>query len=146
MKKKTILYMALLLIPLAVVGIAVSPASVTVVRNGETFYTSFATAVEGSTVGWCAPVTLILTYALFGMGVFYSLQKKAYWLKAVRATAFAAAFLAAFPIVAHGEVLIVPNVLAAVLLIVLWVMANMGLKNKDSFAEEKPKGKRLAGK
>ena len=147
MKKNTAIYIALLLIPLMVVGIAISPNSVTVIRGEELTYTTFAEAVSGSYVGWCAPVALLATYALFAMAVIYGITKKQYWLKGIRGVSFVAACLVACPVLVQGgEVMVVPNVLAAILLLGLWLAAHMALKNKDLQKTEAPTGRRLGGK
>ena len=143
MKKKTILNAALLLIPLMVVGIAVSPNSVTVVSDGETLYTTFATAVEGSVVGWCAPVVLLLTYALFALAVVYGMSKKPLWLKAIQNVALAATCLAAVPPLVQGDVFVVPNVFAAILLAALWAVVYFERKN-GSAGEPQKKGRQLS--
>lgn len=143
MKKKTGMNIALLLLPLMAVGMAISPTSVTVIRGQEIAYTSFAQAVEGSYVGWCAPVALLLAYALFGMAVIYGLTKKELWLRLIRNVAFAGTFLAAVPILVQGEVIVIPHVLVAILLGILWAVAWYAVKTGGKPETKEPQGPRL---
>lgn len=141
MKNNKGLYIALILLPLMVVGIAVSPTSVTVVTEETVYTTSFMEAISGSYVGWCAPVTVLLNYCLFGMAVIYGFSKKDFWLRGIFGFAFAAVCLAVLPNLVQGMPKIVPNVVVALLLagqcIVAWIML------KAPAHKEKPAGQRL---
>lgn len=145
MKKFSISKLALLALPLAVVAIAIQIGSVTVVQGDEVRYTSFAEAVVGSSVGWCAPVALVLTYAIFGLAVFYLVTKKDLLLNILRGASFVAACLASCPILVSGEVRVLPNAFAGLLLMALWLISHILLKAKNKEEkEEKPVGKRLS--
>lgn len=146
MKKNRILYIALLLIPLLVVYIAVTPGSVTVRSQEEVYTTTFMTFIEGSMVGWCAPVMVLMTYAIFALVVLYGLRKKEKWLRATRAVAFAALVISTLPLVVRGDFLIIPSVWAALLLACEWFLAHLRLKDTQK-EEAKPKrGERLPRK
>lgn len=147
MKKNTILNLLVLALPLAVVAIAISPNSVTVIRGMEApAYTTFAEAITGSIVGWCPPVTLLMTYALFGMAVLHMVIKKPLWMKLIRGASFVAACLAACPIMVPSEVRVIPNVFAGILLLVLWGVACFATSEKEQQKDEAPKGQRLSGR
>ena len=146
MKKSLIFKLALLAIPLAVVAIAINPGSVSVIQGSELRTTTFQEAVSGSSVGWCAPVALLATYGLFGLAVFHLILKKPVLLKIMRGVSFVAACLAACPILIQGEVRVLPNAFAGLLLMVLWIVTHFALVNKKEQKEEAPKGKRLSGK
>lgn len=143
MKKQTVILIALILIPLIAVAIAVSPASVMVVRDQEALSMSFAQILEDVPFGWCAPVALILTYVLFAAVVIYALNKKQFVLKLIRGIAFTAMFLVGLPIIARGDVLIVPNAFVGLLLAAQWGLSHYALKHMDQKKEDKPAGKRL---
>ncbi len=145
MKKSMFLKIALLGLPLAVVAIAIDPESVDVI-SGETLrHTSFAEAVVGSAVGWCAPVALLLTYGIFGLAVFHLVTKKDVLLKIIRVVSFVAACLAACPILVSGEVRVVPNAFAGLLLMILFLVSHIALSGKE-IKEEAAKGQRLPGR
>lgn len=147
MKKQTILNLLLLALPLAVVAIAISPNSVTVIRGMEApAYTTFAEAVSGSIVGWCPPVTLLLTYAMFGMAVLHLVTKKPLWIKLIRGASFVAVCLAACPIMVPSQVRVIPNVFAAIVLLVLWGISHYMTANREKEKVEEPKGRRLSGR
>lgn len=142
MKKNKALYVAMLLLPLAVVGLGVSPTSVTVI-DGETMYTtSFMEAIYGSYVGWCAPVAMLLNYCLFGMAVIYGFSKKDFWLKGIFGIAFAAMTLTVLPILIQGQPVIIPNAVVAILLGIQCVLARLMVK--APVLKEEPTGQRLS--
>ena len=145
MKKQTMILVAMILIPLIAVAIAISPDSVMVFENQTMTTISFAEPYEGANFGWCAPVALIMIYALFATVVIYALTKKQNILKIVRGIGFVGMSLVALPILAQGEVLIVPNVFVGMLLIAHWLISHFTLKNvnMNTKKEEEPKGKRL---
>lgn len=146
MKRSTILKIAFLALPLAVVAIAIRPGSVTVIQGTEVRYTNFMEAVVGSSVGWCAPVALILTYVIFGMAVFYLLTKKEVLLKLVRAAAFLAACLSGCPVLVKGSVWVNPNVFVAILMMALWGLSYYMLSVAKKGEATKPQGRRLSGR
>lgn len=146
MKNQTATKIATLLLPLIVVYVAISPNSVTVIQDQQILYTTFAEAVSGSAVGWCAPVALLLTYALFGMAVIQLFAKKQAWLRWIRNLSFVAACLAACPILIQGQVTVIPNVLAAILLMVLWGVSYYALWSSRKENNSQPEGQRLSGR
>ena len=148
MKKQTVLNLVLLALPLAVVAIAISPNSVTVIRGLDApTHTTFAEAVSGSIVGWCPPVTLLLTYAMFGMAVLRMVTKKPLWTKLIRGASFVATCLAACPIMVPSQVRVIPNVFAAIVLLVLWAISSYMVADQAKQKEEAaPKGRRLSGR
>lgn len=146
MKKQTILNLVLLVLPLAAVAIAISPNSVTVLRDTEVVGTTFAEAVNGSMVGWCPPVTLLMTYAMFGMIIIHLVTKKPLWMKLVKGASFVAACLAACPIMVPGQVRVIPNVFVGILLLVLWCVTYYMTAKSENKKEEAPQGRRLSGK
>ena len=146
MKKSTILKIAFLALPLAVVAIAIRPGSVTVIQGTEIRYTNFMEAVVGSSVGWCAPVALILTYFIFGMAVFYLLTKKEVLLKLVRSAAFVGTCLLGCPILVRNEMKVIPKVFAAILMLALWVLSRFVVADQKKAQEVAPKGRRLSGR
>lgn len=143
MKKETALLIALLLLPLLAVGIAVSPASVTVIQDQTLTTMSFAQTVDGSAFGWCAPVALLMTYGIFASAVIYALTKKPFWLKAIRAVSFLAMFLAVLPIIVQDEIRIIPNVMVGIALGAQWAAAHFAIKKSGKQEEKKPAGNRL---
>ena len=147
MKKQTVLNLVTLALPLAVVAIAVTPNSGMVINGTEApTYTTFAEAVVGSPVGWCAPVALLLSYAMFGLAVLNMVVKKPLWMKLIRGASFVAACLAACPILINTQVRVIPSVFAAIVLMVLWGLSHYMVTHPEKQKEEKPKGRRLAGK
>ena len=143
MKKQTLVLVAMIVIPLIAVAIAISPNSVMVFENQTLTTMSFAQPYEGAIFGWCAPVVLIMIYMLFAAVVIYALTKKQLVLKIVRGIGCAAMLLSVLPIIAKGEVLIVPNVSVCMLLIAHWLISHFTLKHLNVKKEEQPKGKRL---
>ena len=143
MKKETLILIALILIPLIVVAIAISPDSVMVFDNQTLTTMSFAEPCEGVDYGWCAPVALILTYLLFAVVVIYALTKKQLVLKIVRGIGFVAMSLVTLPILARSEILIVPNAFVGILLAAHWLSSHFTLRSMDPKKETAPKGKRL---
>lgn len=143
MKKNKTMYIALLLIPMIVVGIAVSPNSV-VISDGENAYTtSFAVIIEDSNVGWCAPVAVILDYFVFAMAVIFGLHKKDFWLKGILGLSFTAMILTVTPVLAKGDLLIVPNVFVAILLGAECIGAYLLLHRPAEDKQDKKQGERL---
>lgn len=141
MNKTKALRIALILLPLLVVGIAVSPTAVTVI-DGETLYTtSFMDPVEGSNGGWCAPVAALLNYGIFALAVLYCVTGKEFCLKGIFGVAFAAMFLAALPIVMEGTPKVIPNVLAAILFGVQCLLARV--LQKTPAVQPASRGERL---
>lgn len=143
MKKQTITKIASLLLPLVAVYFAVSPNSVTVIRAEEVTGTTFAEAVSGSMVGWCAPVALLMIYAIFGAAVINLFAKKQVWMKIIRNFSFIAACLTACPVLIQAEVTVVPNVLVAVVMMVLWGFGYYNLKNAPKEKDPVGSGERL---
>ena len=141
MKNNKGIYIALLLLPLMVVGIGAMPTSVTVVSKDAVYTTSFMEAITGSYVGWCAPVAMLLNYCLFGMAVIYGFVKKDIWLKGIFGLSFVAMCLAVLPNLVQAELRIVPNVVVALLLGAQCVVARM--MRKAPAAKAKPTGNRL---
>lgn len=143
MKKNKALYIALLLLPLAVVAIASSPNSVMVIKEESVSATSFMVAIEGSPVGWCAPVTVLLNYAVFAMAVIYGVSKKAFWVKGIYGASFAAMFLGVLPIITGGDMLIFPNVFVSILLGVETILAKILMKKPLEEKTPEKQGNRL---
>ena len=147
MKKQTVWNLLTMGLPLAVVAIAIRPGSVTVIRGMDApVHTSFANAVSGSPVGWCPPVALLLTYAMFGMAVLFAVTKKPLWMKLIRGASFVATCLTACPIMIPSQVRVIPNVFAAILLLVLWGVAYYIVSNQEKQKEEATQGRRLPGR
>ena len=143
MNKNKILKLALFVLPLVVVAIAISPGSVHVYEGDVLRVTNFTEAVYGSNVGWCAPVMLLVTYGIFGLFVFYLILKKKVLVRIIRAVAFLAICLGACPVLVPGEVRVVPNVFAAIVMCAVWGVAHLLVKDKNEEAV-KPQGRRLS--
>lgn len=142
MKKPALTTILLLAFPLLMVLLASGPAGVTVFDGVNTAYYSWHQVVEKSSMGWCAPMAVVMNYAVFALAVFYLLRKKTWCLKAVFILSFIASCVAALPIVVQSDVKVVPNAFGMILL-----MAESGvayvLTKKTEAQTEKPKGKRL---
>lgn len=143
MKKPAFTTILLLAFPLLMVLLASGPAGVTVFDGANTAYYSWHQVVEKSAMGWCAPMAVVMNYAVFGLVVFYLLRKKSWCLKAVFILSFVAACVAALPIVIQSDVKVIPNVFGVILLMAESLVANV-LSKKTETQPEKPKGKRLA--
>ena len=141
MKNNKRMYIAMLLLPLMVVGIGAMPTSVVVVSKDAVYTTSFMEAINGSSVGWCAPVTMLLNYCLFGMVVIYGFVKKDFWLKGIFGISFLAMCLAVLPNLVQADLRIVPNVVVALLLGAQCIAARVMRKAPAGKAE--PTGNRL---
>lgn len=145
MKKSTILKIALLALPLAVVAIAISPNSVTVIHGMDApVYTSFANVVTDSAVGWCAPVALLLTYGVFGLAVFHLVTGKTILVKIIRGAAFVGTCLIGCPILVPGEVKVIPSVFAAILMLALWILSHYMVVDQKKEKEASGSGRRLS--
>ncbi len=116
MKPRIIKNIVLLLLPLVACGIAATPGSVTVVKNGTTQMLSYMQLVQESPVGWCAPLAAILNYAVFALAVLHVVAKKGGFLKGVFGCSFASMTLAVIPVLARGELMIIPNVFFALVI------------------------------
>ena len=137
MNKNKLLRVALVLLPLLVVLVVIDPASVTVIGEQEVNYVSFMHPVEESSVGWCAPVAALLNYVLFGMAVLHLLTGKEVWLKGIFGLAFAAATIAALPVIVNTVPKVVPSVLAAILLGTHCIVAKVLLRPEQQKQETK---------
>lgn len=142
MKKPALTTILLLAFPLLTVLLASGPAGVTVFDGVNTAYYSWHQVVEKAAMGWCAPMAVVMNYAVFALAVFYLLRKKAWCLKAVFILSFLAACVAALPIVIQSDVKVVPNAFGMILLMAESGVAYM-LTKKAETKTEKPKGKRL---
>jgi len=143
MKKNTFFNLMLYVLPLLVVYIALDPSGVLVFDGVNTTHYSWFQLVESSSVGWCAPVSGLLTYVLFALAVIYGLAKKKWCLKGIRNVAFLAGCIAAAPNMVRADIMVVPNVFGAILLLADAAIAFTMLKNSAAEENSKPVGKRL---
>lgn len=141
MNKTKVFRIALILLPLLLSVVVANPTGVTVIDGCQIITTSFLDPIEESIVGWCAPVSALLNYAIFAVVVIHCITKKQSWLKGVFGIAFAAMFLAALPILVEGNPKIIPNVLAAILFGVQCLLARILLKSAPQ--KEEKGGERL---
>ena len=142
MKKSSVLNILLYVLPLLVVYIALNPSGVLVFDGVNTTYCSWFQLVEGSVVGWCAPVSGLLCYVLFALAVIYGLTKKTWCLKGIRNVAFLAGCIAVVPNLVTADIMGVPNAFGAIILLVNAAIAFTMLK-KTAVEESKPLTKRL---
>lgn len=142
MNKTKALRIALILLPLMVTAIAVSPTSVTVIDIEGVSTTSFVDPIEESMVGWCAPVAALLNYGIFALAVLHCITRKEIWLKGIFGVSFAAMLLTALPVVVEGTPKVVPNVLVIILFAVQCLLVH--ILRKGASAPETAKGKRLS--
>ncbi len=144
MKKPNIYLAALFALPLLMVLVASNPEGVTVFDGETARYLSWLQTVSESPWGLCAPMAALLNYVFFGLAVVYGLMKKNWCLRAMMLTAFAAACVAALPIVVQSQPKIVPNVLGVILLCAEGFAAYVQKKEAEKAAQaQKPKGKAL---
>ena len=143
MKKSTLLRAALVILPLLVVTVAVSPNAATVIHAGTADMTTWFQMNSESSWGWCLPVAGLMNYVLFALAVGYLLLKKHWCVRWIRGIAFTALCLTALPVVIQSEVKIIPNVLGMLLLAADYFVAHVIVKEQMSVTEGAPKGKRL---
>lgn len=116
MKKQTLIYIAMLLLPVAAAGLAASPESVAVCTQERVEYYSFHDQIPGVSVGVCFVISVLLNDLCFFAGVIHGLTKKKGWLNGVFFLAFAAVSLAVLPIVVKGEITVLPNMAVPLLM------------------------------
>lgn len=146
MKKRTVMCVLLLVLPLAMVFVAFNPSSV-LVFDGETVQTvSYLQTVPESIWGWCAPVAALLNYVLFGLAVIYAVAKKDWCLKCIFGIALAACCIVVLPIVIQSEIKIIPNVMGAVLLGADCLAARVAMKMPANEKGAEPTGERLSSR
>lgn len=144
MKKQKLMKIALLALPLLVVLVASDSSSVTVFDGENIAYFSWHQMVSKSSLGWCAPVAVMLNYGVFALAVVNGLFGKAWGVKGIFGISFAAACIAALPIVMQSDIKIVPNVMGVIFLGAESLVAYVAMKKPEIAAEEaKPVGKRL---
>ena len=143
MKKRSILMILLIALPLLVVFIASGPDGVTVFDGENTAYYSWMQPVSNSSVGWCAPVAALLNYAVFAVTVFFVLKKKTGCLKVIRNMAAVAGCLAVVPNLFPGDVMILPNVFGGIALFADAVTAELLRKTEGEEQKNVAQGKRL---
>lgn len=141
MKKKAILTRLMYVLPLLVVFVALSPSGVTVFDGENTVSYTWFQPVTNSSVGWCATVSGLLNYVLFALAVVYGLTKKTWCVRGIRNVAFVAGCIAAAPNLVRADIMVLPNVFGALLLLADAAVAFTILK--DPLAEETA---RLPGK
>ena len=146
MKKRTIQMILLLLIPLIVVGIALSPRSVTVFDGETVRKISFYTTVPESPGGWCAPVAALLNYGLFGAAVLFAVTKKKLFLKACFGLSFVTLFVSMLPVIVQNKLHIVPSALVGILFAVQCGLSFMMLRKPEDQASKEQDGPRLDGR
>ena len=128
MDKRKFLAVTLFVMPLLVVLIANGPAGVMVFDGETTTYYSWMQPVSESNVGWCAPVAVLLNYAVFALAVVYGLKKQEWCVKGIRNIAALAGFLAVLPNLIRSDVMVIPNVFGGILLFADAVAAELLLK------------------
>ena len=143
MKKRSILVILLIVLPLLVVLIASGPSGVTVFDGENMVYYSWMQLVSDSSVGWCAPVAALLNYAVFAVTVFFILKKKIGCLKAIRNMAAVAGCLAVAPNLFPGNVMVLPDVFGGIALFADAVTAELLLKTENEEQKNAARGKRL---
>ena len=143
MKKQVLWKIILLVLPLLMVLIASGPASV-MIFDGETLtYASWMQTVPESTVGWCAPVAVLMNYAVFALAVFCALREKDGCLKAISILALAAACIAVMPIMVQSDPKVVPNVFGAIVLGAEGIVAHVARKSVAVNAKTKSAAPRI---
>lgn len=143
MKKQNLMKIALLVLPLLVVLVASGPSGVTVFDGENTAYYSWHQLVVKSSLGWCAPVAMLLNYCVFALAVVYGLLGKTWSVKGIFGISFAAACIAALPIVVQSDIKVVPNVMGVIFLGAESMAAYLVMKKAAAEKEAKPRGKRL---
>lgn len=142
MKKQKWMKLVLLALPLLVVLVASGPSGVTVFDGENMAYYSWHQLVPKSDLGWCAPMAVVMNYAVFALAVLYFLKKKSWCLTGIFYIAFAAACVAVLPIVVQSDIKVVPNVMGVIFLGAESLMAYWMTKASEG-KEAKPNGKRL---
>ncbi len=141
MKKTTLLIAALLILPLLMVAVASGPAGVMVFDGENIAYYSWHQVVEKSTLGWCAPMAVVMNYVVFVLAMVYVLKKKSWCLTGIFYIAFAAGCVAVLPIVVQSDIKVVPNVAGVILLMAESLVAKVMMRKKPE--EPAKNGKRL---
>jgi len=142
MKKLKFDYL-LALLPLAMVMLASGPSGVTVFDGTNTADFSWLQVVQNSTVGWCAPMAVVMNYVVFALAVVYLVKKKAWCLTGIFYLAFAAACVAVLPIVIQSDIKVIPNVMGAILLMTESLAAKLVMKKQPEEKAKNNKGRRL---
>ena len=118
MNKTKVKKILLTVLPLAAVGVGITPGSVKV-SAGETMQNlTFLDPVEGPIQGLAAPTAAILSYVLFALVVIWLFRKKKGLLGAIAVVALASSCFAVAPLLFRSpEMLILPSVLHPVLML-----------------------------
>lgn len=143
MKKGVLKNVFLILLPAMSVFLAASMDSVTVFDtiNGELSQYSYFSLVPVESLQICPPLAAILAVVATVMAIVFAATGKTWSVKSVFGTAFASAFFATIPIVAGGEVLVVPNAGVPLMMLIDGVLAYTLLKNpgKQMDKEDAPR-------
>lgn len=139
MKKKKIMNVFFILLPVMAVALATTADSVTVfdAAAGKTAYYSYFSMVPDHPMQLLPPLAAILSLAAAGAAAF-ALAKKEELVAAVKWLSIAAAIAAVMPLLRRtGDVLMVPNAILPLLMMAEYVLA---------YAKEKMSAKEESGK
>ena len=143
MKKTGFTKLLLAFFPLMTVFVTSSPDGVMFFDGTAVTYSSWLQPAVQSGMAWCAPVAALLNDLVFGLVVIYLVAKKSWGVNAIFYMALAATCIASLPVVASGDMKIVPNVMGIILLAAECITAALVNKNEQKADPQKPKGKRL---
>ena len=143
MNKRKILIALLFVLPLLVIMIANGPTGVLVFDGESTAYHPWLHLVSESGVGWCAPLAILLNYAVFALAVVYALKKKEWCARSIRNIAAIAGFLAVLPNMIRADVMVIPNVFGAIALFADAVAAELLLRETAAVAGKNSEPQRL---
>lgn len=138
MKKNMLTKVFLVLLPAMAVLLATTADSVTVVDTlaGTTETYSYFDLVPGIPLQMCAPLAALLAAAAAILAVLYIVLKKPWCIRVLYWMAFLSATAATLPVLARGDVLVLPNTGLPLMMIAHWLLAAW-LKKKP-LEEEQP--------
>ena len=108
----------------------------------EAVYCSYFTLVEDIPGAICLPLAAFGAGVTFGLAVLYLVKRSALFLKIMMPLSFLSATAAVVPVLARGEILVIPNMLVPILLMAVCLTTYGMLKNPQR-DEPKKEGKRL---
>ena len=141
MKKQYILKAILILLPVLAVGLAMKGDSVMLIDSvtGVTQTYSYFDLVPGAAFPVAAPLAGLTAIVSGGCAMIYLFARRRSVLEVIRWTAFAGACVAVVPIVARGEVVMVPSVAVPILLLAEFVLGGILAKGfKEDKNAERP--------
>lgn len=144
MKKKMILPIALVALPVVAMMAAFAPDAVRYIySDGTLVQMPFLGMPEGVNTALCMPAAVIAVGICIFFAMAYAFSGKPVWLKGIPGCAFAAALLAVVPYLIQSENRAFPSVVVPIAMMLEWLVAYVLGKDVETAPAQKEKGRRL---